>query len=232
MRALILAGGLGTRLREMVTDRPKVMAKVKGKPFLEYLIIFLKREGILEIVISVGYLAEKIINYFGNGKKFGVKIFYSCEKQELLGTGGAIKTAEKFFNNEFLVLNGDTYMNFKIADFVKFHQSKKADFSIALGKTYGYTAVGSILIDKNLRIIDFLEKKKVKKAYINSGFMIIEPKIFSFIPKKKAVSMEKEIIPLLINKGFRIYGYPVLKRFVDIGTPKGYQSAKRFLKKL
>lgn len=132
MKAVILAGGLSSRLRKKINDKPKSMVSVLGKPFLEYQIEQLKRYGITEIVLCVGYLGDQIKYFFKNGAEFGVSIEYATEKK-LLGTGGALKNAQKYLQDStFLVLNGDSYLDMDFLDFIRYHKERKAKRTIAL----------------------------------------------------------------------------------------------------
>ena len=126
MQAIILAGGLGTRLKTLVNDRPKAMAHVNDKPFLEYQIDFLKKNNIDQIILCVGYLREKIQEYFGDGRKWDITINYAVEKK-LLGTAGALKNAEKYINSSFFVLNGDSFLDIDLPGMASFHHRKKSE---------------------------------------------------------------------------------------------------------
>src|SRR3989344_4164662 len=135
MKALILAGGFGTKLRRIVYDKPKSMVSIAGIPFLEHQIRLLKNQGITEFVILVSYMADKIKSYFGNGKNLGVNITYS-EEEIPLGTAGAIKKAEKYIDSTFLVLNGDSYAKINIKELLKFHKENNNEFTMLLKKEY------------------------------------------------------------------------------------------------
>ena len=131
MKAIILAGGYGTRLKEIAKDVPKPMISIMGKPFLEHQINYLKENGINEIILAVHYQADKIKSYFGTGHRWGVSITYS-EESSPLGTAGAVKNAEKYIEDTFLVLNGDSYSHININDLIEFHKKKKSNFTLGL----------------------------------------------------------------------------------------------------
>ena len=139
MKTIILAGGFGTRLRSTISNVPKPMAEVLGKPFLEWQIDMLKKFDFRDIVLSIGYLGDKIKSYFMDGRRFGVQIEY-VEEDQPLGTGGSLKILEpSLINNEdFLVMNGDTYLNLNLSEFIKFHREKKALTTIALTQINGF----------------------------------------------------------------------------------------------
>ncbi len=230
MQALILAGGLGTRLQEMLSDYPKPMALISGRPFLEYLILQLKRYNLTEIVLCIGYLAEKIKEYFQDGTKWGVKIEYSEEK-EPLGTGGAIKLADNLIKNDnFLVLNGDSYLDIKFNELIEFHKLEEALATLALVEINKPDRYGLVEIDKDYHITSFIEKGAVSKSnLINGGIYIFHKKIFNFIPEGR-VSLEKDIFPKLIGK--RFYGKPHRAYFIDIGVPEDYKKIQKEFWKL
>ena len=237
MQALILAGGLGTRLRELVNDRPKPMAEIAAdKPFLEYQIEYLRNYGITEIVLCVGYLWEKIQEYFGDGEKLGVKIFYAVEK-ELLGTGGAIKNAEKYIDSPFMVLNGDSFFDADIDAMADFHFAKRKSFenyvgTMALTEVENRSAYGSIIRDENEIVTTFKEKSPELNSpgLINAGVYLLEPKILEMIPAGRKVSLEKEIYPKLLEKRLRLGGFASNVFFVDIGTPEGFHRFQEYIK--
>jgi len=229
MKALILAGGFGTRLKEVISDRPKVMAPVNGKPFLEYIIQLLRRNGFGEIVISLGYLGDYIKAYFGDGTNFGVKVEYAVEDFPL-GTGGALKNAEKLFNEPFLVVNGDTYLEADFNNLISFHNDKKSLATIALAEVTDVGESGLVSLLKSGKIKSFKEKpKNGKKGLVNAGYYFFSPKIFKHIPHKKRLSLEKIIFPKLVNRRL-IHGVSMNASFLDIGKPESYEKAKTYFK--
>jgi NDP-sugar pyrophosphorylase family protein len=234
MQALILAGGLGTRLRSVVNDKPKPMAAVSDKPFIEYQIEFLKRYDLSHLILCVGYLYEQIQDYFGNGEKWGIRIDYSIEK-ELLGTAGALKQAQPFIDGTFLVLNGDTYFDIDLKNLINFHQRKNAEHNgigtLALTERQDAQNYGAVTIDAEHKILRFEEKSERTEAskLINAGIYVLEPGILQHIPPAQKVSLEKETFPLLLNQGHRLFGYETTGYFVDIGTPAGYQGFQHYI---
>src|SRR3989344_8926228 len=145
MKAIILAGGFGTRLKDVLGDVPKPMAFVAGKPFLEYQIRLLKEQGINEIILAVHHMSDKIKSYFGNGLRLGVDLIYS-EEEIPLGTAGAIKKAQKYLDDTFLVLNGDSYCPLDLQDLIRFHKSKKSDCTLSLVKSKEAQHYGSLIL--------------------------------------------------------------------------------------
>lgn len=231
-KVFILAGGFGTRLRSKISDLPKSMAPVAGRPFLEWQLMALKAQGFADIVLCLGYLSDKIIDYFGDGSKFGVKIDYSIE-EEPLGTAGAIRNASDFIDDTFLLLNGDTFFDVDYRALLDFHEGKEAALSLSLVMVEDATRYGSVRIDINSRVAGFEEKRPdaLELGYINAGVYAIEPSILDYIAPGKAVSLENEIIPTIISKE-PVFGYVSDGYFIDIGTPDSYEAAQKFFTQL
>jgi len=221
IQTLILAGGLGTRLSKILSDRPKPMAPVAGRPFLEYLILQLRGHGFTDIVLCIGYLGDQVRAYFDDGSDWGVYILYSHEP-EPLGTGGAIKIAAELVEEEnFLVMNGDSFLDIDLHELVNYHLKKRALATMALVEVEDPARYGAVEIDENGELENFAEKGESSKSkLINGGIYVFNRKIFDYIPRGK-VSLEKEVFPKLIGKGF--YGRPVKGFFIDIGVPEDYE---------
>ena len=234
MKAVILAGGLGIRLREVIHNKPKPMASVRGKPFLQYQIEHLKQYGVDQIILCVAYLAHQIKAYFKEGRDLGVEIKYATEKRPL-GTAGALKNAQRYLKeNTFLVLNGDTYANIDLFDFMQYHRNKRSKGTIALTRVDQPEEYGTVLLDDNQRIRQFLEKSKIQESYgiINAGVYLLEPEVLDYIPPGIKISLEKEIFPQLLRKSLPLFGYLTSGYFGDIGTPEGYARIQKHLKKV
>lgn len=228
MKALVLAAGFGIRLKEVIHDRPKVMAPINGRPFLEYVLESLRKNGIDEVVIGIGFLGDYIRDYFEDGRKFGLKLEYS-EDEYPVGTGGTIKNAQRFFKDTFLVINGDTYLDFDLSKLVSFHQEKKAWATIALVKREKTLDSGLVLKKKSGQIASFIEKpKRQRSGFVSGGYYVFEPQVLKLIKSKKRISLEREIFPKLVKKG-KLLGFEVGQDFIDIGTPDGYREAQRLL---
>lgn len=221
MKALILAGGLGTRLKEILNDQPKPMAPVANRPFLEYLILQLKEQGVTDIVLCIGYRGEQIEKYFDDGSRCGVHIAYSQEK-EPLGTGGAMNLAEGLIRGEnFLVMNGDSFLDVDLNGLVEFHLEREALATMALVEVKDPARYGTVEINERGEIESFGGKGKSSRSkLVNGGVYVLNREIFEYIPKGK-VSLEKEVFPKLIGKGF--CGMPVKGFFIDIGVPVDYR---------
>jgi D-glycero-alpha-D-manno-heptose 1-phosphate guanylyltransferase len=226
MKAIILAGGVGTRLKSVITDIPKPMAPVQGKPFLEYLIYQLKNWGYRDIVLSVGYLKDNIISYFGDGKPWGVSIEYS--KEDLpLGTGGAIREAmSKYKDTTYLVLNGDSFYNIDFESLWNFHRVKSARASMAIASVEDASRYGSVTMNDFSEVISFGEKEDKTKGTINAGIYILTRSVLDNMPPG-TISFEKEILPQLIQKG--LFGSIQQGFFIDIGVPDDYNKFKEYI---
>jgi len=225
---LILAGGLGKRLRSIVSDRPKPMALVKGKPFLEYLILQVRLYGFRRIILSTGYLGNIIQDYFADGHQWNVEIIYSQE-QEPLGTGGAVKFAEPLIlSNPVLVMNGDSLVDVNLKSFLDFHFQHQAKLSIVLTEVEDARRYGTVVTDSNERVIRFVEKSdKPVSNQINAGVYLLSREVISEIPKNQQLSLEYDVFPKDCGKDF--YGMSGTFSFLDIGQPESYAKAEQFV---
>ena len=202
-KAFILAGGKGERLMPLTRNTPKVMVEVKGKPILEYNIELAKRFGVKEVVLGAGHLAEKIRAYFGDGKKFGVKIVYSIES-EFLGTGGALKLAQRFFGSDFLMMNGDELKDFNPEPILKTHFAEGAVATLCLKEIHDASEFGAVRLEGS-RITSFDEKNvRTKNATVSAGLYILSPKIFDYLPDGKS-SIERDAFPKIARQG-KLFG--------------------------
>jgi len=224
---LILCGGQGSRLKEVVSDRPKPMAEIKGRPFLDLLIEYLTGFGMNRIILSLGHMAEYIKDYYGTTLKPSLDIRFICETKPL-GTGGAIKNAQTLISGSpFLVMNGDSFCPADLKKFYEFHRREKALLSMVLTELDGPEDFGSVSIDSSNRIIEFMGKKRKEKTWVNAGIYLFEKKLLSGIPADTFYSLEHDLFPLLAGKEF--FGYVTDGKLIDIGTPERYEQAKRLL---
>lgn len=223
--AFILAGGLGTRLRPVVTDRPKVLADVNGRPFLEHLLDQLEEYGLHRVVLCTGYLGEQIEAKFGAMYK-GLKLEYSRET-EPLGTGGALRlAASRLAAGPALVLNGDSFCRLDFRDFLKFHVSHRAAISLAVTEVQDISRYGAVDLGPEGRITRFEEKgAKTGTGLINAGVYLIQRDVIVSIPQNTMISLEKEVLSPTIGVG--LYGFIAEGGFIDIGIPSDYVAAQR-----
>lgn len=216
MEAIILAGGFGTRLKHVVSDVPKPMAPIKDRPFLEYILEDLEKKGITHVVLAVGYMKEKIKDYFKNQYK-NIEISYSGEDSPL-GTGGAIKKAvSKCKENNIFIINGDTFYDVDLKNMEKFHIENQSSLTIAVKEMENFDRYGSLVIENN-KIIKFEEKKPMSKGKINGGIYLIKKDIFQNV-KQESFSFEKEILE---DEKIKKYAYENNGYFIDIGIPEDY----------
>lgn len=221
---IILAGGLGTRLRSVIGEVPKPMALIGDKPFLEYLLDFLNKANVNKIIISVGYKKEDIIDYFGNKYK-NIEIIYAEEEQPL-GTGGAVLNAIKFVKNDkFFIFNGDTFFEVDLNEMIRFSEKKQADILVALKKLKNAERYGKVKIDEDFKIIEFIEKGSKQEGYINGGVYLVNKTMFEKLTLPKVFSFEKDFLEKYY-KDFRFYGLAFDSYFIDIGVPEDYERAK------
>jgi D-glycero-alpha-D-manno-heptose 1-phosphate guanylyltransferase len=218
--AVILAGGFGTRLKSLVHDRPKPLSEICGRPFLEYQINFLKKQGISDIVLCTGYLGEQIQNYFLNGEKLGINITYSNE-EEPLGTGGAIKNTIDVIQNDFLLLNGDSLSLLKIDLLLDFHYSHNSDLTMALSMSNSQNRYGNITINNDNKIIDFTEKGS-NTGYINAGIYVIKKNSVNWNNFPRQFSLELDLFPTMLKEK-NMYGFISNDYFIDIGIPEDFK---------
>jgi len=223
--AIILAGGFGTRLNSVVSDLPKSMAMVNGKPFLDYQLNYLDAFGIERIILSVGHLHEKIIEHYGDYYK-NLKIDYAIEK-EPLGTGGGLKLAMKLANGPLVfVLNGDTFYHIDYLKFLDIHRGKQAKISIVLRQLDDVSRYGSIERNDDRQITGFWEKnKKSGKGLINGGVYIFNKQFFLNQNLPDKFSLESDFFEK-IYKTEKIYGILCRQYFIDIGVPEDYAKAQ------
>jgi D-glycero-alpha-D-manno-heptose 1-phosphate guanylyltransferase len=220
IKTIILAGGMGTRLRGVIEDIPKPMAPVGGKPFLEYLLLQLKRWKSTDVVLSVGYKKEIIKSCFGNGNRFGIHISYSEEEQPL-GTGGALRKAI-FLNDDpyFLVMNGDSFFNINLGNLIEYHTNKPGITTMSLAFVKDRGRYGGIEINDDGSIATFQKEGPNNPGFINGGIYVINRDIVKYIPEGK-ISLEEHVLPLL-KKDNLLYGKVFDAFFLDIGLPKDY----------
>jgi len=221
MKAIILAGGEGKRLRSVINDVPKPMAPINGKPFLEYLILQLRKQNIKDIIFSIGYKGSIIKSYFQDGDNWDINIEYS-EEDKPLGTGGALRKAGELIDDEqFIVMNGDSFFDIELKQLISFHEDKQAVATIGLAFVETIERYGHVEIRNDGEVTKFVEKgNSVSAGYINGGIYLLTSKLINKIPLGQ-VSLETEVLPNLIGRG--LFGMKFKSFFIDIGNPEEYQ---------
>jgi mannose-1-phosphate guanylyltransferase/phosphomannomutase len=228
MRAVIIAGGSGTRLRPLTYNLPKPVIPLFNKPFLVYQIELLKAHGITDIIINTHYLHSQLKEILDARHDLGVNLYYSFEHSPM-GTAGAVKLAESYFDDDpLLVLNGDVLTDINLTALIEQHRQKNAEVTISLTKVKDPTAYGLIFADQDLRVTRFLEKPSYDEATvntINAGVYLINPDLFKFVPQNEPYSFERGLFPLILNLEKNFYSYVSDDYWLDIGTPEKYMQA-------
>jgi NDP-sugar pyrophosphorylase family protein len=224
--AAILAGGLGTRLRSVVADRPKVLAEIRGRPFLAFLLDQLADAGLRSAVLCTGYMGDEVRAAFGDSHR-GMRLSYSQEPAPL-GTGGAIRlAAEQLSSATALVMNGDSYCQLDVGAFWADHCAAGSRATLALVRVDDASRFGQVELDASRRIVRFEEKgARSGPGWINAGLYLVDRSWLEAIPSGRAVSLEREVFPGWIARG--LMGWPCAGPFLDIGTPESYREADRF----
>lgn len=230
MQAILLAGGLGTRLRSVVSDRPKPMALIEGRPFMEYVVRGLARFGITDIIFAVGYKGSMVEEHFGNGEAFGIRASYAYE-EELLGTAGAIRNAGRYVTEDsFFVLNADTFYRIDYGRLVKIKEENGLDMALVLREVPDVSRYGAAVLD-GVALTGFNEKEKeAGPGTINGGVYLMSRTLLDEIPPGK-VSLENEMIPGWMKEGRRLGGFVNDGYFIDIGVPDDYFRFQEDVKK-
>ena len=223
MKAVILAGGLGTRLRPLTDKKPKPMLPLGKKPLLEHLIRWIKKNGVKDIVLCVSYLHETIEKYFEDGSKFGVKIEYAISGKPL-GDAGQLKTAQKFIDDTFVCVYGDSLFDFSLRNMITDHKKKKSFITMSLYEHKTNIKYGVIETEDNGKVLSWNEKPEIKSK-INMGCYVMEPTTLNFIPKNKTYGMD-DVIKKVISKRKIVNSILIKKGFIDVGDKKTYEKLR------
>ena len=227
MKAVVMAGGEGSRLRPLTIRRPKPMVPIVGKPVMEHILHLLKRHGITEVIVTVQYLASNIEDYFGNGSQFGMRITYSREDVPL-GTAGSVKNAEEQLTEAFLVISGDALTDYNLTDIIQYHQAKKAMATLTLAHVHNPLEYGVIITNEEGHITQFLEKPSWGEVFsdtINTGIYVLDPQVFSYFEKNKQFDFSQDLFPMMLKQGDPIYGYIANGYWCDVGNLGEYMRA-------
>ena len=214
MKAVVMAGGEGTRLRPLTSNQPKPMVPIVGKPCMEHIIELLIRHGIDEIVVTVAYLPQVIRGYFGDGEALGVTLHYSVEETPL-GTAGSVKHAEALLDETFIVISGDALCDFDLGEIVDAHRRQGAVATLGLKSVERPLEFGVVIIDEDGRIERFLEKPSWGQVFsdtINTGIYVLEPEVLEPVPTDRPFDFSKELFPLLLELGLQV------ERLVELGV--------------
>ncbi len=230
MKAMILAAGVGSRLDPLTRNIPKPMVPIVNKPVMEHIVERLVQSGFQDIMINVHYLGEQIMEYFGDGRKWGANIHFSPE-EELWGDAGSVKRCESFFDEDtFLVVGGDDLTDVNFDRLIRFHKEKKASATIALSLVDDPSEYGIALLNERGRITRFLEKPKGEVMFSNSantGVYVFDRQVLELIPKGVKYGFGHNLLPLLLEQKSRFYGYLTSSYWKDVGSLKQYHDAHR-----
>ncbi|HEX9890702.1 MAG TPA: sugar phosphate nucleotidyltransferase [Actinomycetota bacterium] len=229
MKAVVMAGGQGTRLRPLTSNQPKPMLPILDRPMMEHVLLLLRDHGYEEVVTTVQFLASVIRSYFGHGGDLGMSIAYATE-DEPLGTAGSVKNAEHFLDDTFLVISGDAVTDIDLTEAAKFHRDKGAAVTVVLKRVEDPLEFGIVIADDEGRIERFLEKPgwgEVFSDTINTGIYIIEPEVLAHVPVGQEHDFAKDLFPALLDKGLPVYGYVADAYWADVGTLDAYLTVHR-----
>jgi mannose-1-phosphate guanylyltransferase len=229
MKVFILAGGLGTRLKPLTDNQPKVMIKIGDKPILEHLVNLCVKHNFTDIIISLYHLPQPVTKYFSNGKKFNAQINYSIETKPMVGAG-AIKHAESLLKGDsFIVFNGDVITCLNLTKMAKFHQQKKGLATFLVHQTDHPYDSDLVEFDNNDLITKFFRPQKGDKfkPISKTGTHIFEPEVLKYIPQNQSYSLEKQLIPDLLQQNKKLYAYYSNEYSKDMGTPQRLAQVKK-----
>ena len=222
MKAVILAGGEGTRLRPLTCNTPKPMMPLVNKPMMEHIVALLALHGFDEIVVTVAFLANQIRDYFGDGSDFGVSMRYATEDTPL-GTAGSVRNASAELDDTFLVISGDVLTDIDLTAFVKAHRDASASASIALKHVDNPLEFGIVITQSDGSIERFLEKPSWGEVFsdtINTGIYVLEPDVFDFIADNEVVDFSGDVFPALLEAGHTMHGHVIDDYWEDVGTSR------------
>ncbi|MBI4733729.1 MAG: NTP transferase domain-containing protein, partial [Rubrobacteridae bacterium] len=229
MKAVVMAGGEGTRLRPLTSSQPKPLVPVLNKPVMGYILELLREHKIVDTVVTLQFLPQVIKNYFGKGTDYGMNLSYSIEDYPL-GTAGSVKEAEEFLDETFIVISGDALTDFDLTGLIRFHREKGSLATIALKRVENPLEFGVVVTEDSGSIERFLEKPNWGQVFsdtVNTGIYILEPEIFKYVPKKEKYDFSKDLFPLLLEKGAPLYGCVLDGYWCDIGNFEQYMQAHR-----
>ena len=227
MKAVIMAGGFGTRLRPLTSGIPKPIVPMVNKPMMEHIVELLKNHGIVDIVSTLFYQPDAITSYFGDGSAFGIKMQYRKAEADY-GTAGSVRNAKDFLDERFLIISGDVLTDFDLTAAIRFHEEKKAKATLLLTRVSNPLQYGVVLTKPDGKITRFLEKPTWGEVFsdtINTGIYILEPDVLDLVPEKQEFDFGKNLFPLLLERGLGLYGFIAQGYWKDIGSLNEYQDA-------
>src|SRR5512136_1636994 len=229
MKAVIMAGGFGTRIQPLTSNMPKPMIPLMNRPIMLHIVELLKKHHITDLVMLLYHQPNVIKNFFRDGSDFGVKITYVTPLEDL-GTAGAVKYAEKYLDERFLIISGDLLTDFNLKKIMDFHEERKAMATITLTSVKDPLQFGVVITNQEKRITQFLEKPgwgEVISDTINTGIYVFEPDVFRFIPEEENFDFSQDLFPFLLRNSYPLFGFPVKGYWRDIGNTDSYREAYR-----
>ena len=229
MRAVLMAGGSGTRLRPLTCDLPKPMVPILNRPIAEHIINLLKRNNITEVIATLYYLPDVMRDYFQDGKDFGVDMTYAVEEEQPLGTAGCVKNIEQWLDDTFIVISGDGITDFDLQEAIAYHKSKGSKATLILTRVPNPVEFGVVITDEDGRINRFLEKPSLSEIFsdtINTGTYILEPEVLQYLPRDEESDFSKDLFPTLLAKDEPMYGYVAEGYWCDVGHLEAYREAQ------
>src|SRR5205823_906804 len=227
VKAVVMAGGEGTRLRPLTSNQPKPMVPVVGKPCMEHILELLKQHGFDEAIVTLAFMPQAIRSYFGDGEGLGLAIEYSVEESPL-GTAGSVRLASDKLDETFLVISGDALCDVDLGEIVRVHREREAAVTIGLKSVDNPLEFGIVVTDEDGRIERFLEKPSWGQVFsdtINTGIYVLEPEVLRHVPANRPYDFSKKLFPLLLEMGRPIYGYSMEGYWQDIGNLDLYRQA-------
>lgn len=229
MRAVLMAGGSGTRLRPLTCDLPKPMVPILNRPIAEHIINLLKRHHITEVIATLHYLPDVLRDYFQDGSDFGVQMTYAVEEDQPLGTAGCVKNIAELLDETFLVISGDSITDFDLTGAIEFHKQNKSKATLILTRVPNPIEFGVVITDSEGRITRFLEKPSTSEIFsdtVNTGTYILEPEVLEYLPANVECDFSKDLFPLLLDKNEPMYGYVADGYWCDVGHLDAYREAQ------
>jgi len=229
MRAVLMAGGSGTRLRPLTCDLPKPMVPILNQPIAEHIVNLLKRHNITEVIATLHYLPDVIRDYFQDGNDFGIQMTYAVEEEQPLGTAGCVKNVSELLDQTFMVISGDSITDFDLSAAIEFHKQRQSKATLILAHVPNPVEFGVVITDENQRIRRFLEKPSTSEIFsdtVNTGTYILEPEVLKYLPENQESDFSKDLFPLLLEKDEPMYGYIAEDYWCDVGHLDAYREAQ------
>ena len=234
MKAMILAAGMGTRLRPLTDNRPKCLMPLAGRPLIEWTITWLKKYGVTACIINLHYLQEQVKDFIGDGSQFGLEVHYSFEPV-LLGTAGAVKKVADFFDEPFYLIYGDNFSQWNLEEMKVFFELHRPMAIMAVHWRSDVTQSGMIEMAGDGQITKIIEKPKIEDVtshYVNAGFFLMDPEIFRYIPEDQYCDFSYDVFPRVLQAGQKVYAVKMNKPIIGIDTLEAYEKANALAEKV